>query len=81
MSPSFLEGPNDFAAFGTPGGSRIPSMNVLSMLEYLDGQTPQQWVATARVHHQYLPDVLGFEPAATAAASAEKRPHTRRVNP
>jgi len=62
MSPSFLEGPNDFAAFGTPGGSRIPSMNVLSMLEYLDGKTPAQWVASARVHHQYLPDVLGFEP-------------------
>jgi len=64
MSPSFLEGPNDFAAFGTPGGSRIPSMNVLSMLEYLDGQTPNQWVASPRVHHQYLPDILGFEPGA-----------------
>ncbi len=64
MSPSFLEGPNDFAAFGTPGGSRIPSMNVLSMLEYLDGKAPAQWVASPRVHHQYLPDVLGFEPGA-----------------
>ena len=64
MSPSFLESPQDFAAFGTPGGSRIPSMNVLSMLEYLDGQPPKQWVATARVHHQYLPDVLGYEPGA-----------------
>lgn len=64
MSPSFLESPQDFAAFGTPGGSRIPSMNVLSMLEYLDGQPPRQWVATARVHHQYLPDVLGYEPGA-----------------
>lgn len=64
MSPSFLEGPNDFAAFGTPGGSRIPSMNVLAMLEYLEGKAPAQWVASARVHHQYLPDVLGFEPGA-----------------
>lgn len=64
MSPSFLEGPNDFAAFGTPGGSRIPSMNVLAMLEYLAGKAPAQWVASARVHHQYLPDVLGFEPGA-----------------
>ena len=64
MSPSFLEGPLDFAAFGTPGGSRIPSMNVLSMLEYLDGKQPEQWVASQRIHHQYLPDVLGFEPGA-----------------
>lgn len=64
MSPSFLEGPEDFAAFGTPGGSRIPSMNVLAMLSYLEGQAPAQWVAAARIHHQYLPDVLGFEPGA-----------------
>ena len=67
MSPSFLEGPHDFAAFGTPGGSRIPSMNVLAMLEYLEGKTPAQWVASPRVHHQYLPDVLGFEPGALTA--------------
>lgn len=64
MSPSFLEGPNEFSAFGTPGGSRIPSMNVLAMLEHLAGKQPQQWVASPRVHHQYLPDVLGFEPGA-----------------
>ena len=64
MSPRFLEGPLDFAAFGTPGGSRIPSMNVLSMLEYLDSKQPEQWVASQRIHHQYLPDVLGFEPGA-----------------
>ena len=79
MSPSFLEGPNDFAAFGTPGGSRIPSMNVLSMLEYLNGQTPKQWVATARVHHQYLPDVLGFEPGALTLQQQQrlqKKGHT-----
>lgn len=64
MSPSFLEGPNEFSAFGTPGGSRIPSMNVLAMLEHLAGKQPEQWVASPRIHHQYLPDVLGFEPGA-----------------
>ncbi|HHX35782.1 MAG TPA: gamma-glutamyltransferase [Gammaproteobacteria bacterium] len=64
MSPSFLEGPSEFSAFGTPGGSRIPSMNVLAMLEHLDGKAPAQWVASPRIHHQYLPDVLGFEPGA-----------------
>ena len=72
MSPSFLEGPNDFAAFGTPGGSRIPSMNVLAMLEHLAGKAPAQWVASARVHHQYLPDVLGFEPGALTAQQQQR---------
>lgn len=79
MSPSFLEGPTDFAAFGTPGGSRIPSMNVLSMLEYLEGKAPAQWVASARIHHQYLPDVLGFEPGALTLQQQqrlEKKGHT-----
>jgi gamma-glutamyltranspeptidase/glutathione hydrolase len=79
MSPSFLEGPNDFSAFGTPGGSRIPSMNVLAMLEYLDGQAPAQWVASPRIHHQYLPDVLGFEPGTLTPQQQqrlEKKGHT-----
>lgn len=79
MSPSFLEGPNEFSAFGTPGGSRIPSMNVLAMLEYLDGKAPAQWVSSPRIHHQYLPDVLGFEPGTLTLQqqqSLEKKGHT-----
>lgn len=79
MSPSFLEGPNEFSAFGTPGGSRIPSMNVLAMLEHLAGKQPQQWVASPRVHHQYLPDVLGFEPGALTLQQQQrlqKKGHT-----
>ena len=72
MSPSFVEGPDEFAAFGTPGGSRIPSMNVLAMLEHLAGKAPQQWVASPRVHHQYLPDELGFEPGALSAQQQQR---------
>ena len=72
MSPSFLEGPHEFSAFGTPGGSRIPSMNVLAMLEHLDGQAPAQWVASPRIHHQYLPDVLGFEPGALSEQQQQR---------
>ena len=62
MSPSFLESPDEFAAFGTPGGSRIPSMVLLSMLEYLDGQPIATWPAVPRYHHQYSPDVVEHEP-------------------
>jgi gamma-glutamyltranspeptidase/glutathione hydrolase len=64
MSPSFIESPTQFTAFGTPGGSRIPSMVLLSMLEYLDGKSIHTWPAVPRYHHQYLPDVVEYEPGA-----------------
>lgn len=62
MSPSFIESSDEFAAFGTPGGSRIPSMVLLSMLEYLNDQPIERWPAVARYHHQFLPDVIEHEP-------------------
>ena len=68
MSPSFIESPSELAAFGTPGGSRIPSMVLLAMLEYLDGKPVQRWVAAPRYHHQFLPDVIEHEPRAFSAA-------------
>ncbi len=64
MSPSFIESPTQFTAFGTPGGSRIPSMVLLAMLQYLDGQPVASWPAAPRYHHQYLPDVVEYEPNA-----------------
>lgn len=67
MSPSFIESPGELAAFGTPGGSRIPSMVLLSMLQYLDGQPVATWPAVPRYHHQYLPDVVEYEPGAFTA--------------
>ena len=68
MSPSFIESVDEFAAFGTPGGSRIPSMVLLAMLEYLDGQPIARWPAVARYHHQFLPDVIEHEPDTFDAA-------------
>ncbi|WP_079203770.1 gamma-glutamyltransferase [Pseudomonas sp. CC6-YY-74] len=62
MSPSFIESPSEFASFGTPGGSRIPSMVLLAMLEYLDGQPITRWPGVARYHHQYRPDLIEHEP-------------------
>ena len=32
MSPTFLESEREFASFGTPGGSRIPSMTLLAII-------------------------------------------------
>ena len=72
MSPTFIESPTDFASFGTPGGSRIPSMVLLAILEYLDDQPINRWPAVPRYHHQYLPDVIEYEPDAFTAAQLSK---------
>jgi gamma-glutamyltranspeptidase/glutathione hydrolase len=71
MSPSFIESPAQFSAFGTPGGSRIPSMVLLAMLQYLDGQPVASWPAAPRYHHQYLPDVVEYEPSTFTATERD----------
>ncbi|MDR2306246.1 MAG: gamma-glutamyltransferase [Paucimonas sp.] len=68
MSPTFIEGPRQFASFGTPGGSRIPSMVLLSVLGFLEGKPVAEWPATPRYHQQYLPDVVEHEPGAFSQA-------------
>lgn len=68
MSPTFIDSASEFASFGTPGGSRIPSMVLLAILDYLDGKPVAQWPATPRYHHQYLPDVVEYEPEAFSPA-------------
>ncbi|MDM8349021.1 gamma-glutamyltransferase [Pseudomonas sp. sp1636] len=70
MSPSFIESSTEFASFGTPGGSRIPSMVLLAMLEYLDGQPIARWPGVARYHHQYRPDLIEHEPDAFSPAQS-----------
>jgi gamma-glutamyltranspeptidase/glutathione hydrolase len=62
MSPSFIESGEDFASFGTPGGSRIPSMVLLAMLQYLDQQPIERWPSVSRYHHQFRPDLIEHEP-------------------
>lgn len=67
MAPTFVEGPEGVMVTGTPGGSRIPSMVLLSVLRFTEGATALQIAAAPRLHHQWLPDVLGFEPQALSA--------------
>lgn len=71
MSPSFIESAEAFTSFGTPGGSRIPSMVLLAMLAYLDGQPVERWPAQPRFHHQYQPDVVQVEPGTFSAAETQ----------
>ncbi|MDP2246468.1 gamma-glutamyltransferase [Pseudomonas sp.] len=78
MSPSFIESTEQFASFGTPGGSRIPSMVLLAMLEYLDDQPIARWPSVARYHHQYRPDLIEHEPntfSPTQIAALQARGH------
>jgi gamma-glutamyltranspeptidase/glutathione hydrolase len=64
MSPTFVDGPQGVAVLGTPGGSRIISMVLLAVLQMDHSLQPQDWVSRPRLHHQYLPDVVQFEPKA-----------------
>ncbi len=64
MTPTFLESEGGVGILGTPGGSRIITMLLLATLEYAAGRSPSAWVAEPRFHHQYLPDLIQFEPEA-----------------
>jgi len=64
MSPTFVESDAGVAILGTPGGSRIISMVLLGVLDIDEGHKPQSWVALPRFHHQFLPDVIQYEPDA-----------------
>lgn len=68
MTPTFIERDNQVAVLGTPGGSRIISMVLLSALEYMHkGATATEMVTLPRFHHQYLPDVIQHEPVGIGA--------------
>ena len=64
MSPTFLESEAGVAILGTPGGSRIISMVLHGILATVAGDSPADWVAKPRIHHQFLPDRIQYEPAA-----------------
>ncbi len=64
MSPTFVEDERGVLVLGTPGGSRIISMVLQGILDYVG--EPQhdleRLVAVPRFHHQYVPDRIEFEP-------------------
>jgi gamma-glutamyltranspeptidase/glutathione hydrolase len=47
---------------GSPGGSRIITITLQSILNMIDhGMTPQEAVDAPRIHHQWLPDMIYAE--------------------
>jgi gamma-glutamyltranspeptidase/glutathione hydrolase len=64
MTPTFVESDKGLLIIGTPGGSTIISMVTQGVLGWLDGESAATVVAKRRLHHQYLPDQLMYEPGA-----------------
>jgi gamma-glutamyltranspeptidase/glutathione hydrolase len=64
MSPTFLYDGQRTAILGTPGGSRIISMVLLSTLAFAEGASAMEMVQLPRFHHQFLPDEVQFESGA-----------------
>jgi gamma-glutamyltranspeptidase/glutathione hydrolase len=84
MSPTFVEGERGVAILGTPGGSYIPSMVLLAILNWNAGADAAAIAAAPRFHHQYRPDAVFAEPEALAPAERvglEERGHSLRPWP
>ena len=66
MTPTFVEDERGVLVLGTPGGSRIISMVLLGILDYVDrpDRDIERVVSAPRYHHQYLPDRIEYEPGA-----------------
>ena len=68
MAPTFVEDERGVLVLGTPGGSRIISMVLEGILDYVDRPETSlmRLVGAPRFHHQYLPDRVEIEPEAFA---------------
>jgi len=79
MSPTIVRGKDRVAILGTPGGSRIITMVLLGILDFVSGNGPDSWVSLPRFHHQYLPDEISVEQGALSPeqiAALEALGHT-----
>jgi gamma-glutamyltranspeptidase/glutathione hydrolase len=71
MTPSFIETQDRVMVVGSPGGSFIIGMVLLATLDFIEGRDAKAIVSAPRIHHQYLPDVVRFEPDALDAAQRQ----------
>ena len=85
MSPTLILGPQgEIAATGSPGGSRIITTVLQTVVNLIDHRMdPHQAAQAPRIHHQWLPDVLeleeGFPPG--TRQELESRGHSLRDSP
>jgi gamma-glutamyltranspeptidase / glutathione hydrolase len=64
MTPTFLMSKDRTAVLGSPGGSRIITMVLISLMQLMDGASAIDAASAPRFHHQYLPDAISAEPGA-----------------
>lgn len=62
MTPTFVENDEQLLVIGTPGGSRIITMVLLGLLDFIQGKDVDAIVAAPRYHHQYVPNAIQLEP-------------------
>ncbi len=70
MTPTIVEDPEGrlFMVIGSPGGGRIITIVYQVIMNVVDHRMNiQEAVNAGRVHHQWLPDVLEYEPLALPA--------------
>ncbi len=72
MTPAFVYTADRRMISGTPGGSRIITMQLLGMLEFLRGGSAEDIVSLPRFHHQYFPDNIYHEDNTFDEAAQEK---------
>jgi gamma-glutamyltranspeptidase/glutathione hydrolase len=84
MTPTVVtKGGELFMVTGSPGGPRIISTVLLTLVNVVDyGMDPQQAVSAPRFHHQWLPDELVVEPAVPddVVRGLERRGHAVAVS-
>ena len=75
MTPTILlRGGRPFMVTGSPGGPRIISTTLLTILAVVDhGEGAQAAVAAARYHHQWVPDRVSLEPGVPEAVATALR--------
>jgi gamma-glutamyltranspeptidase/glutathione hydrolase len=66
-TPTFVESDRGVMILGSPGGSYIIGMVLLATLDFMEGKSAKDIVSAPRIHHQYFPDVIQYEPGALTA--------------
>jgi gamma-glutamyltranspeptidase/glutathione hydrolase len=74
MTPSIVEkNGNLFMVLGTPGGSTIITSVLQTILNVYDFKMGMQEAVNApRFHHQWIPDVITFEPNGFSSSTLKK---------
>lgn len=85
MTPTIIDKDGQlFMVSGSPGGPRIISTTLLTILNVIDwGMDPQAAAAAPRYHHQWDPNKIRVEPefSAEVISSLEARGHTVEPSP